>query len=95
MYFGALFAGTLPMTWGILLEQRWGWMLGAVISGVAFVAYIVSRTWGLPGFGHAIAHWDAPAGTVSLAFGAMFIFLYLSILTRTNVATPETRDWHA
>ena len=92
--FGALFAGTLLATWGILLGRRWGWTLGSVISGVAFVAYIVSRAWGLPGFEMAVANWDEPAGTVAMAFEAAFIFLHFSIITGMNVASPETRDWH-
>lgn len=92
--FGALFAGTLLAIWGILLGRRWGWTLGSVISGVAVVAYIISRTWGLPGFEEAVGRWDEPAGTVSMGFELLFIFLHFSIITGVNVAAPDKRDWH-
>lgn len=92
--FGALFAGTLLSALWILKGLKWGWRLGAVISGVAFVAYIISRTLGLPGFSEAVGAWDTPAGTVSEGFDAMFLGLWFSIITGMNVASPDKRDWY-
>jgi len=57
--FGALFAGTLLSALGILRGRRWGWTLGSVICAFAFVAYIITRTLGLPGFGEALVHVQA------------------------------------
>ena len=52
-YLGALFranfaASVLP-AFGIYRGLRWGWALGALVAGDAFVAYLLSGTVGLPG----------------------------------------------
>ncbi len=92
--FGALFAGTLLSALWILKGLRWGWTLGAVISSVAVVAYVISRTWGLPGRPEFVGRWDYPSGTVAIGFELLFVFLYFSIVTGMNVAAPNRRDWH-
>jgi hypothetical protein len=73
---------------------RWGWALGAVISGVALLSYILSRTLGFPGFPEAQNNWATPAGTVTMAFEAMFVLTYISLITGMNVAWPWKREWH-
>ncbi len=94
MSFATLFAGTLLSALWILKGLRWGWILGSIVCGVAMVGYVISRTWGLPGLGGAIGQWDEPAGTFALGAEAFFIFLYFSIITGMNVASPARRDWH-
>jgi hypothetical protein len=91
--FAALFVGVLLSVYGILLGRRWGWTLGAVISGFAFVGYVVSRAIGLPGFEEAVGSWR-PLGTITLGLEAMYIGLWFSIVTGMNVAAPDRRDWH-
>jgi hypothetical protein len=92
--FGALFAGTLLSALGILRGRQWGWTLGSVICAFAFVAYIISRTLGLPGFGEAIGDWATPAGTMAEIFEAGYLGLNFSVITGMNVASPDKRDWH-
>ncbi len=92
--FVALFASSLLSALWILKGLRWGWLLGAVISGVAFVSYIISRTLGLPGFSEAVGAWDTPSGTVSEIFDVMYLGLWFSIITGMNVAAPDKRNWH-
>ena len=92
--FGALFAGTLLSALGILRGRQWGWTLGSVICAFAFVAYIISRTLGLPGFGEAIGDWATPAGTMAEIFEAGYLGLHFSVITGMNVASPDKRDWH-
>ncbi len=92
--FGALFAASLLSALGILRGSRWGWALGGVISAVAFMAYIISRTLGLPGFGEGLGNWATPAGTMAENFEALYLGLYFSVFTGMNVASPEKRDWH-
>lgn len=97
-YLGALFAanvvGSLIAAAGIYRGSRtWGWLLGAVISGVAIVAYLVSRTIGLPEFSEAMGAWDEPLGTVSMIVEFLFLMVYISVLTGINVAYPERRNW--
>ena len=92
--FGALFAGTLLSALGILRGRRWGWTLGSVICAFAFVAYIITRTLGLPGFGEALGDWAMPAGTMAEIFEAGYLGLHFSVITGMNVASPDKRDWH-
>lgn len=94
MSFAALFVGTLVSAFGILMGRKWAWALGAAISGVAFVAYIISRTWGLPGFEEGVGAWDTPAGTFAVATELLYLGLYFSIITSMNVAYPDRRDWY-
>jgi hypothetical protein len=91
--FGALFAGMLLSVYGILLGRGWGWTLGAVISGAAFAAYIVSRARGLPGFEEGVGRWG-PLGTATLGLEALYVGLWFSIITGMNVAAPDERRWH-
>ena len=93
--FAVLFVLSLISAFSILRgSRRWGWALGAVISGVAFVSYILSRLFGFPGFEEAHNSWANPAGTVAMAFEVLFEFTYVSLVTGMNVAWPEERDWH-
>ncbi len=93
--FVVLFVGSLVSAFQILRGSRTlGWALGAAISGIALVAYIISRLFGLPGFEEAQGNWAEPIGTVAMIFEALLIFGYLSIITGMNVAWPEKRDWH-
>ncbi len=92
--FGVLFAGSLLSALGIFRGSGWGWILGSTLCAVAFVAYFISRIFGLPGFPEAAGNWSTPAGTVAFGLEALFIFLHFSITTGMNVAWPEERDWH-
>ena len=40
--------GAALAAYGIYRDRSWGWALGIAVAGGAFVAYIVSRTVGLP-----------------------------------------------
>ena len=72
-FFGALLAAI-----GIYRGRRWGWSLGALLSGGAFVCYVISRTVGLPGL-PVEAEWLEPLGVLSLLVEALFMGLYLTI----------------
>ena len=45
----ANFVGALAAAVGIYWRKRWGWVLGFLVAGGAFAAYVISRTVGLPG----------------------------------------------
>ncbi len=93
--FALLFALSFASAFNILRGSfTTGWLLGAVISGVALVCYLISRLFGLPGFEEAQGAWATPVGTVAVGLEAFFIFLYVSLITGMNVAWPEKRDWH-
>jgi hypothetical protein len=74
--FGALLAAI-----GIYRGYRWGWNLGALVAGGAFVCYVISRTVGLPGL-PVEEEWLEPLGVLSLLVEGLFIGLFLTIFVR-------------
>lgn len=72
--------------------RGWGWTLGAIVCGIALMAYLTSRLIGLPGLDTAGA-WSEPLGTVSMALELLFIGLYLLVLTGMSVTAPERPYW--
>lgn len=46
--FLANFVGSLVAAVGTYWEALWGWLLGVLIAGGAFVLFLISRTTGLP-----------------------------------------------
>jgi hypothetical protein len=60
---------------GILRGERtWGWGLGVLVAGGALVAYVISRTVGLPRLAPDV--WLEPLGILSLMVEAAFIVLF-------------------
>lgn len=99
LYLGVLFAvnvvASVVAAVGIYRGARnCGWLLGAIISGLTLIAYLVSRTFGLPGLAESVGAWDEPLGTVSMIVEALFIVAYFTVVTGVNVAYPERRDWY-
>jgi len=77
----ANFAGSMVSAVGIYRGRVWGWWLGVVLAGGAFLAYIESRTLGLPG----LPSWEPftePPGLLSLAVEAIFVGLAVRVLAR-------------
>jgi Na+/proline symporter len=83
--FLANFLGALVASVGIYRGNRWGWVLGLLVAGGAFVGYVISRTAGLPGLG-VEEEWLEPLGVLSLIVEALFVGVFLAILVR-----PESR----
>ncbi len=82
-YVGVLFlanaAGAALCAYGIYRGQSWGWLLGVLIAGGAFVGFIVSRTVGLPGAPGILQEgFFDPPGILSLIVEALFVGLYLA-----------------
>jgi uncharacterized membrane protein YfcA len=75
-FFGAIIAGI-----GIYRGHSWGWSLGAVVAGGAFVGYVISRAIGLPGL-PVEEEWLEPLGMLSLLVEAIFMGLFLTIFIR-------------
>lgn len=76
-YKGILFVlnalGALVAAYGIWRGERWGWALGVVIAGGAFVMYVISRTVGLPQL--PVDDWGEPIGITSLIVEAAFVVI--------------------
>src|SRR5437762_9556238 len=70
-YKGLLFVanglGAVVAAVGVYRNQRTlGWVLGLVVAGGAFLAYVASRTIGLPGLPAEPDAWLEPMGVASL-----------------------------
>jgi hypothetical protein len=77
-YKGLLFvangAGAAVAAFGIYRGVKsWGWGLGLLVAGGALVAYILSRTIGLPGLEAEPDTWFEPLGLASLIAEGLFI----------------------
>ena len=87
----ANFAGSVISAVGIYQGRAWGWWLGIVIAGGAFLAYVESRTLGLPG----LPSWEPfaePPGLVSLVVEAIFVGLAAYVLTRRRRAATSSGE---
>lgn len=63
-------------------NPKWAWIFGDLISGVAFVAFVVSRLYGLPEYPVAETSWfNLPGVTALMVEGA---FLSVSVLALTS-----------
>lgn len=85
----ANFAGSVVSAVGIYQRQIWGWALGIVLAAGAFVAYVESRTLGLPG----LPSWEPftePPGLISLVVEAIFVGLATYVLAWRRRATSSS-----
>jgi hypothetical protein len=74
LLFLADFVGAAVAAFGIYQGGRWGWLLGTLVAGGAFAAYIVGGTLGLPGVGRG--HFLEPMGVLTKMVEALFLLLY-------------------
>jgi hypothetical protein len=80
-YKGMLFVanglGALVAAFGIYRNQQaLGWALGLVVAGGALLAYVASRTIGLPGLPAEPDAWFEPMGVASLVCEGLFVVLF-------------------
>ena len=76
LLFLANFFGSLTAAIGIYRGRTWGWSLGFLVAGGAFVGYVISRTVGLPGL-PVEEEWLEPLGLLSLLVESLFVGLCL------------------
>ena len=60
----------------------WGWLLGALVAGGAFLGYVISRTVGLPGLPAEPDAWLEPLGVAAVV--AEMVFLGAFAMTRRH-----------
>ncbi len=80
-YKGILFVangvGALVAAFGLYRNRRGlGWVLGLLVAGGAFLAYVASRTAGLPGLPAEPDAWLEPMGVASLVCEGFFVVLF-------------------
>ena len=78
--FVANFVGALASAWGIYRDALWGWLLGVLVAGGALVAYIVSRSIGMPGLEQSVGRWLGPLGVLSLVVEVPFVALFVLVI---------------
>jgi hypothetical protein len=90
-YIGVLFvinaAGALVAAVGIYRDRLWGWLLGLLVAGGAFVMFMVSRLIGLPAYQEHVGMWLGDSagdrlGIPSLVVEAPLVALSLIVLAR-------------
>lgn len=87
MLFVANAAAAAVAALGIYRGARsWGWGLGLLVAGGAFIFYLVSRTVGLPGLEPDV--WLEPLGIASLIVEALFVGLALWVLSQQAQPVP-------
>lgn len=91
-YLGILFllncAGSALAALGIYRGSKdIGWGLGLLIAVGSIVAYLISRTIGLPGMG--TEPWGVPAGLLALTAEGLFVLLALPVLLMPDVPLPD------
>jgi hypothetical protein len=58
-------------------RRETGWLLGLLVAGGAFLAYVASRTVGLPGLPAEPDAWFEPMGVASLVCEGLFIISFV------------------
>ncbi len=81
-YKGLLFigngVGALAAAIGIYRDQRaLGWLLGLLVAEGSILAYVSSRTIGLPGIPAEPNAWFEPMGVASLLCETLFVILFI------------------
>jgi hypothetical protein len=66
-------------------ERIWGWGLGLLVAGGALVAYVISRTVGLPGLAPDV--WLEPLGILSLLVEATYVVMFIRSRRETRLAS--------
>ena len=78
---GVLTALVLLLPHPVRLVPAWtGWAAGVLLGAGPFVAFILTRTVGLPGDSGDVGHWDNGVGPVSLFVEAALVVLSVSML---------------
>jgi hypothetical protein len=79
---------TIPFVLG---KKTAAWMLAALVSIVPFIAYLLSRSIGLPGDPGDVGNWGYTLGTVSLVVEGTLFILSTTYLLRAVSAWRRAR----
>jgi hypothetical protein len=71
----------------VVVDTTWVWAASGTISVLALVAFVLSRTVGLPQIGDDVGNWTDPLGFPALASEALTVALAAGALRR-RTATP-------
>ena len=89
-YVGVLFvvnfAVALVAAFGIYRDRLWGWLLGALVAGGAFVMFVVSRLIGLPAYQEHVGMWIGESFGDRLGIPSLFIEAPVVVLSAIVLA---------
>jgi di/tricarboxylate transporter len=84
-----LMAGCLAVAAFLLrTDSRSAWTLLTLIAGLTLIAFVLSRTTGLPGFDDEVGAWNEPLGMASLFTEGVALLLGLYKLATTPRIEP-------
>lgn len=70
----------------VVVDTTWVWAASGTISLLALVAFVLSRTVGLPQIGDDVGNWTDPLGFPALASEALTVALAAGALRRRTAA---------
>ena len=79
-------AGALVGAFGIYRDRLWGWLLGALVAGGAFVMFLVSRLIGLPAYQEHVGMWIGDSFGDRLGIPSLFVEAPLVVLSAIVLA---------
>jgi hypothetical protein len=86
---GVLIALALLVPRPAWLGSAWlGWAVGALLGAGPFLAYVASRTVGVPGDPGDVGNWGYRVGTVSLVIEAALVVLSAGMLLALRQRQP-------
>lgn len=77
LFFLANVGVALVAALNISRDALWGWILGFLTAGGAFVFYVLTRLLSFPGYSGAAGKWVEPFGILALVVEAAFVVLFL------------------
>ena len=80
----ALIVGSLVAAMMLLANRRSGWTLGGLLAFGAVIAYVLSRTTGLPYAADDIGNWLEPLGVWALSLEGVVVLLSAYVLGRRS-----------
>jgi hypothetical protein len=90
MMFVALVLGCAGMALVLILHTSWiTWELTAALATLALVAFLVSRTIGLPGLGDDVGNWTEPLGFPAIIAEILTTLVAARALLRPRATSKE------
>lgn len=91
--FLANFAGSAAAAFALYWSPRmWGWLIGSLVAGGAFLGFVISRIFGLPGAPDFEGEWFTIVGLLTLMIEGTFLTLSLLAITPQGRALLRTEQ---
>ena len=96
-YIGYLFIALTAVCFALaaavlLLDSMLVWAAGGVVTALAVIAYVLSRTVGLPQIQDDIGNWSEPLGIAAITAETLTVLLAVVALRRAEAAVQAARQ---